>query len=137
MNDELSSAPDITASTTGDVRRSTSYAADKAKLLTRMRRLEGQVRGVAQMIDEDRYCLDVLTQISAAQAALDKIASACSTTTPATACSATAAARASPTRKPMRSWRRSGACSPARPTLQTGRVEPGGHFRGSERSEVR
>lgn len=42
-----------------------SYDVDKAKLLTRLRRIEGQVRGVARMIEEDQYCLDVLTQISA------------------------------------------------------------------------
>ena len=40
----------------------------------RLRRVEGQVRGMARMIEEDRYCIDVLTQISAVQAALDKVA---------------------------------------------------------------
>ncbi len=40
----------------------------------RLRRIEGQVRGVERMVDEDRYCIDVLTQISAVQAALDKVA---------------------------------------------------------------
>lgn len=47
------------------VRRSTSYATDKAKLLARLRRIEGQVRGVQRMVEEDQYCLDVLTQLSA------------------------------------------------------------------------
>ena len=46
-------------------RRSTSYAADKAKILTRLRRIEGQVRGVQRMVEADQYCLDVLTQLSA------------------------------------------------------------------------
>lgn len=46
-------------------RRSTSYAHDKAKLLARLRRVEGQVRGVQRMVEEDQYCLDVLTQLSA------------------------------------------------------------------------
>lgn len=46
-------------------RRSTSYAADKAKILARLRRLEGQMRGVQRMVEEDRYCVDVLTQLSA------------------------------------------------------------------------
>lgn len=46
-------------------RRSTSYAKDKTKILTRLRRMEGQVRGVQKMVEEDQYCLDVLTQISA------------------------------------------------------------------------
>ena len=38
------------------------------------RRIEGQVRGIEKMVEDDRYCIDVLTQISAAQAALDKVA---------------------------------------------------------------
>ena len=50
------------------------YSADKPQLQKRLARLEGQVRGVARMVDEDRYCIDVLTQISAIQAALDKVA---------------------------------------------------------------
>lgn len=45
--------------------RSTSYAADKSKILVRLRRLEGQVRGVQRMVEEDQYCIDVLTQLSA------------------------------------------------------------------------
>jgi CsoR family transcriptional regulator, copper-sensing transcriptional repressor len=50
------------------------YTASKDQLQTRLRRIEGQVRGVQKMVDEDRYCIDVLTQISAIQAALDKVA---------------------------------------------------------------
>jgi DNA-binding FrmR family transcriptional regulator len=50
-------------------RRSTSYAHDKAKILARLRRMEGQVRGVQRMVEEDRYCIDVLTQLSAVIAA--------------------------------------------------------------------
>jgi DNA-binding FrmR family transcriptional regulator len=50
------------------------YSATKDQLLKRLRRIEGQVRGVQSMVDEDRYCIDVLTQISAVQAALDKVA---------------------------------------------------------------
>ncbi len=50
------------------------YTATKAQLLTRLRRVEGQVRGIERMVDEERYCIDVLTQISAVQAALDKVA---------------------------------------------------------------
>ena len=50
------------------------YSASKEQLLARLRRIEGQVRGVEKMVDEDRYCIDVLTQISAVQAALDKVA---------------------------------------------------------------
>ena len=50
------------------------YTASKDQLLRRLARVEGQVRGVTKMVDEDRYCIDVLTQIEAAQAALNKIA---------------------------------------------------------------
>ena len=50
------------------------YTATKDALLTRLRRVEGQVRGVERMVEDDRYCIDVLTQISAVQAALDKVA---------------------------------------------------------------
>ena len=50
------------------------YSATKDQLITRLRRIEGQVGGIQRMVDEDRYCIDVLTQISAVQAALDKVA---------------------------------------------------------------
>ena len=50
------------------------YTATKDQLLDRLARIEGQVRGVARMVDEDRYCIDVVTQINAARAALDKVA---------------------------------------------------------------
>ncbi len=50
------------------------YKATKAQLLKRLARVEGQVRGVTRMVEEERYCIDVLTQIQAAQAALDKVA---------------------------------------------------------------
>jgi DNA-binding FrmR family transcriptional regulator len=50
------------------------YSATKDQLQKRLRRIEGQVRGVQGMVDEDRYCIDVLTQIGAIQAALDKVA---------------------------------------------------------------
>ena len=50
------------------------YTATKEQLRDRLARIEGQVRGVARMVEEDRYCVDVLTQISAIQAALDRVA---------------------------------------------------------------
>lgn len=50
------------------------YSPDRDKLLNRLRRIEGQVRGVERMVEDDRYCIDVVTQISAIQAALDKVA---------------------------------------------------------------
>jgi DNA-binding FrmR family transcriptional regulator len=59
---------------TTDSSETRGYSATKDQLLKRLRRIEGQVRGVEGMVEEDRYCIDVLTQISAAQAALDKVA---------------------------------------------------------------
>ena len=68
---EPSPAADTAAATDGAApdRRSTSYAHDKAKILARLRRMEGQVRGVQRMVEEDQYCVDVLTQLSAVIAA--------------------------------------------------------------------
>jgi CsoR family transcriptional regulator, copper-sensing transcriptional repressor len=50
------------------------YSATKEQLRNRLARIEGQVRGVERMVEEDRYCIDIVTQISAIQAALDKVA---------------------------------------------------------------
>jgi len=50
------------------------YAASKDELHKRLARIEGQVRGVSKMVAEDRYCIDVLTQIAAIEAALDRVA---------------------------------------------------------------
>ena len=60
-------APPTTTPTRG-------YTATKDQLLNRLKRIEGQVRGIEGMVEDDRYCIDVLTQISAVQAALDKVA---------------------------------------------------------------
>lgn len=49
------------------------YVNQKPELAKRLNRIEGQVRGVAKMIDQDTYCIDVLTQVSAIRAALDKV----------------------------------------------------------------
>jgi DNA-binding FrmR family transcriptional regulator len=46
---------------------------NKAKLLNRLSRIEGQVRGIARMVEEERYCIDVLTQIQAVRAALARV----------------------------------------------------------------
>jgi DNA-binding FrmR family transcriptional regulator len=59
---------------TPDTPPSRGYTATKDQLLKRLRRIEGQVRGLEGMVEADRYCIDVLTQISAVQAALDKVA---------------------------------------------------------------
>ena len=50
------------------------YAAEKQALLGRLRRIEGQVRGLHRMVEQDTYCIDVLTQISAATSALQAVA---------------------------------------------------------------
>jgi CsoR family transcriptional regulator, copper-sensing transcriptional repressor len=61
-------------STEADTRPSPGYGATKEQLLKRLSRVEGQVRGISRMVEDERYCIDVLTQIAAAQAALDKVA---------------------------------------------------------------
>lgn len=50
------------------------YYEDKADYLLRLRRIEGQIRGLQRMVDEDEYCIDILTQITAASNALKKVA---------------------------------------------------------------
>lgn len=50
------------------------YYENKDQILKRLKRAEGQVRGVARMVEEDKYCIDILTQVTATQAALDKVA---------------------------------------------------------------
>lgn len=50
------------------------YEMNKDDLLRRLRRVEGQVRGIAQMVEDDRYCIDVLTQISAVTKAMQSVA---------------------------------------------------------------
>ncbi|MDF2706943.1 MAG: transcriptional regulator [Nonomuraea muscovyensis] len=50
------------------------YTADKQAYLTRLRRIEGQIRGLQRMVDEDAYCIDILTQVSAATRALQAVA---------------------------------------------------------------
>jgi DNA-binding FrmR family transcriptional regulator len=55
----------------GDVH---GYSENKDAYLKRLRRVEGQVRGIAKMVDEDKYCIDILTQVSAATKALQSVA---------------------------------------------------------------
>ena len=52
----------------------TGYSAEKEALQKRLRRIEGQVRGIARMVDEDVYCIDIMTQVSAATRALENVA---------------------------------------------------------------
>ena len=49
------------------------YAGSKPELVSRLRKIEGQVRGIERMVESDRYCIDVLTQIAAARTALEKV----------------------------------------------------------------
>ena len=56
-----------------DGHRDHAYTADKDALLKRLSRIEGQVRGIARMVDQEKYCIDILTQISAVTAALHKV----------------------------------------------------------------
>lgn len=55
----------------GSIRHKQREAEEKKKLIKRMSRIEGQVRGVKAMVEDDRYCVDILTQVSAIQAALN------------------------------------------------------------------
>jgi DNA-binding FrmR family transcriptional regulator len=54
--------------------RTYGYSEQKDRLLKRLARVEGQVRGVARMVEEDRYCIDILTQLAAADTALENVA---------------------------------------------------------------
>ena len=56
-----------------DEHRDHAYTVDKDALLKRLSRIEGQVRGIARMVDQEKYCIDILTQISAVNAALHKV----------------------------------------------------------------
>jgi CsoR family transcriptional regulator, copper-sensing transcriptional repressor len=69
--DAVEHEPHASAATTHDGPH--GYASDKDAYLRRMRRIEGQVRGIARMIDEDVYCIDILTQVSAVTKALQAV----------------------------------------------------------------
>jgi DNA-binding FrmR family transcriptional regulator len=57
-----------------ETKQTYGYHADKPALVNRLHRIEGQVRGIEKMVNEDRYCIDILTQISAVKTALDALA---------------------------------------------------------------
>ena len=67
----MPTAPSTDAPSTPEPR---GYSATRDQLIKRLRRVQGQVGGIERMVRDDRYCIDVLTQISAVQAALDKVA---------------------------------------------------------------
>jgi DNA-binding FrmR family transcriptional regulator len=50
------------------------YASEREEILSRLRKIEGQIRGIQRMVSDDAYCVDVLTQISAAKSGMDKVA---------------------------------------------------------------
>ena len=50
------------------------YSADKQAVVTRLHRIEGQVRGIEKMVEDDRYCIDILTQVAAVNTALESLA---------------------------------------------------------------
>ena len=56
-----------------DTQTDPGYVDNKEKVKNRLRRIAGQIGGIERMVEEERYCIDVLTQISAVQAALDKV----------------------------------------------------------------
>ncbi len=57
-----------------DTQQDPGYIDSKEKVKNRLRRISGQIGGIERMVEEERYCIDILTQISAAQAAIDKVA---------------------------------------------------------------
>ena len=57
-----------------EVKQTYGYHAEKDALVKRLHRIEGQVRGIEKMLEDDRYCIDILTQISAVTTALESVA---------------------------------------------------------------
>nr|WP_246180019.1 metal-sensitive transcriptional regulator [Kocuria coralli] len=80
MTDTVAPAQDTPASSSGsdeaahDPAAHHGYLGDKARYLARLKRIEGQARGIHRMVDEDKYCIDILTQISALTSALENVA---------------------------------------------------------------
>jgi DNA-binding FrmR family transcriptional regulator len=66
--------PPTASDATPETQAARPYGASEEQLGGRLRRVEGQARGIQRMVEDDRYCIDILTQISAVQAALDKVA---------------------------------------------------------------
>lgn len=74
MSNEITIDPQtVTPEPDASCHHNHSYAADKGKLLSRLARVEGQIRGVARMVEDDRYCVDILTQISAINSSMQSI----------------------------------------------------------------
>lgn len=64
----------MTTSDSTEVHAPHGYITDKAKYVNRLKRIEGQARGISKMVDEEQYCIDILTQISALTSALQAVA---------------------------------------------------------------
>ena len=67
-------SPTDSSATAGDKEHHHGYISDKARYLARLKRIEGQARGLHRMVDEEKYCIDILTQVSAANSALRNVA---------------------------------------------------------------
>jgi len=63
---------DVVANVTSETEPAHGHPAERAKVKARLSRVAGQIAGIQKMVDEDRYCMDILTQIAAARAALDR-----------------------------------------------------------------
>ncbi|WP_028850238.1 metal-sensitive transcriptional regulator [Thermocrispum municipale] len=70
----IDTATDSTGTEVEAVAHQHGYISDKDRYLTRMKRIEGQARGIAKMIDDEKYCIDILTQVSALTRALQTVA---------------------------------------------------------------
>ncbi|WP_394216804.1 metal-sensitive transcriptional regulator [Brachybacterium vulturis] len=69
-----SAAPESAAPTEMDTEHHHGYISDKSRYLARLKRIEGQARGLHRMVDEEKYCIDILTQVSALKSALNGVA---------------------------------------------------------------
>ena len=74
MSHTSHSAPTETQPDVAEEQRSHGYLSSKDDYLKRLRRIEGQVRGIQRMVEEEKYCIDILTQVSAATKALQALA---------------------------------------------------------------
>ena len=69
---QRATTPQLAPST--DTHAGHGYISDKQRYLARLKRIEGQVRGLQRMVDEEQYCIDILTQVSALSSALESVA---------------------------------------------------------------
>jgi DNA-binding FrmR family transcriptional regulator len=72
--DKTNPAPDIDPGTDVACHTEHGYISDKARYLARLKRIEGQARGIHRMVEQEKYCIDILTQVSALTNALESVA---------------------------------------------------------------